>query len=137
MAQQGGHRPQRTNTQAKPVSGPGALSQRTDMTPRDQVPSNPSIYGDRKKMQGEISGMVQAQPRPAPRQNITGLFSPTERPGEPVTSGNPMGPGAGPEGLNLPNRSFNVTQVLSRLAQSDPTGEIEMILQDLNDRGIV
>jgi hypothetical protein len=33
---------------------------------------------------------------------ITGLNAPTERPDEPVTQGNPMGPGAGPEILNLP-----------------------------------
>jgi hypothetical protein len=133
MAKQGGNRPQRTNTQAKPVSGPGALSQRTDM----MTASNPNVYGDRKSIEATMSGAPMAKQAAVPRQNITGLFAPTERPTEPVTSGNPMGPGAGPEGLNLPNRSFNVTQVLSRLAQSDPTGEIEMILQDLNNRGIV
>ena len=44
MAQQGGKRPVRTNSQAKPVSGPGALSQRTDM----MTASDPNVYGDRK-----------------------------------------------------------------------------------------
>jgi hypothetical protein len=48
-----------------------------------------------------------------------------------------MGAGPGPEAINLPARSFNTTQILSRLAQNDPTGQIEMILQDLNGRGIV
>jgi hypothetical protein len=33
---------------------------------------------------------------------ITGLNAPSERPDEPVTQGNPMGPGAGEEILNLP-----------------------------------
>ena len=33
---------------------------------------------------------------------ITSLNAPTERPDEPITQGNPMGPGAGPEILNLP-----------------------------------
>jgi hypothetical protein len=41
------------------------------------------------------------------------------------------------EALNLPARNFNPTQILSRLAESDPSGEIEMILSDLNARGIV
>lgn len=138
MAQQGGARPVRTKTEAKPVSGPGKLSQRTDMTPADQVPSDPNVYGDRAKMQGEISGMVQAQPAqmstPAPK--VTGLFDPTERPSEPVTYGNPLGEGPGPESLQLPQRSFNVTSVLSRLAQNDPSGQIELILNELNSRGV-
>lgn len=33
---------------------------------------------------------------------ITSLNAPTERPDEPITQGSPMGPGAGPEILNLP-----------------------------------
>jgi hypothetical protein len=71
------------------------------------------------------------------KPSITELFAPTQRPNEPVTAGNPMGDGAGPEALNLPARTFNPTQILSRLAESDPSGEIEMILQELNSKGIV
>ena len=133
MAQQGGKRPVRTNSQAKPVSGPGKLSQRTDM-----VNSDPNVYGDRKAMQETMSAapMAKAQPIPSP-PSITSLFAPTERPNEPVTTGSPLGAGAGPEILNLPARTFSATQILSRLAQNDPTGEVEMILQDLSSRGIV
>ena len=137
MAQQGGHRPQRTNTQAKPVSGPGALSQRTDMTPAEQVPSNPRIHGDRKRMQSEISGMIQAQPKQANiAKPLAGLFDPTQNESQPLTTGNPIGPGAGPEMLNLPARSFNPAQILTRLAQSDPSGEIDMVLREMQDKGI-
>ena len=133
MAQQGGKRPVRTNSQAKPVSGPGALSQRTDM----MTASNPNVYGDRKATEELMAGAPMAK-QPAPRQpNVTGLFAPTEFPNEPVTSGSPLGAGPGPEALNLPARSFNATQILGRLAQNDPSGEIEMILNDLNARGIV
>lgn len=137
MAEHGGKRTQRTNTVAKPVSGPGALSQRTDMTPSDQVPSDPNVYGDRAKMQGEISGMIQAQPKQvAPPSPIVGLFDPTQNPNEPVTTGNPMGEGAGPEVLNLPARTFNPTQILTRLSQSDPSGEVEMVLREMQSKGI-
>jgi hypothetical protein len=132
MAQQGGNRPVRTNTQAKPVSGPGALSQRTDM-----VNSDPNVYGDRKATQEIMSGapMAKAQPVPTPRP-VVGLFDPTQNPNEPVTTGNPMGEGAGPEILNLPARTFNPTQILTRLSQSDPSGEVEMILREMQSKGI-
>lgn len=132
MAKQGGKRPVRTNSQAKPVSGPGRLSQRTDM-----VNSDPNVYGDRKATQELMSSAPMAKAQPMPATPVTGLFSPTERPNEPVTTGSPLGPGAGPEILNLPARTFSATQILSRLAQNDPTGEVEMILQDLSSRGIV
>jgi len=132
MAQQGGNRPVRTNTQAKPVSGPGALSQRTDM-----INSDPNVYGDRKATQEIMSGapMAKAQPVPTPRP-VVGLFDPTQNPNEPVTTGNPMGAGAGPEILNLPARTFNPTQILTRLSQSDPSGEVEMILREMQSKGI-
>jgi hypothetical protein len=68
---------------------------------------------------------------------LTGLFEPTTRPDEPVTAGNPFGPGPGPEALVLPARTFNPTEILTRLAQSDPSGEVEMILRELNSKGIV
>jgi hypothetical protein len=133
MAQQGGKRPVRTNSQAKPVSGPGALSQRTDM-----VNSDPNVYGDRKAMQETMSSapMAKAQPMPS-APPITGLFEETTRPDEPVTSGNPLGAGPGAEALVLPARTFNPTEILTRLAQNDPTGEVEMVLRELNSKGIV
>lgn len=132
MAQQGGPRTQRTNTQAKPVSGPGALSQRTDM-----VNSDPNVYGDRKETKEIMSGapMAKAQPVPTPPP-VVGLFDPTQNPNEPVTTGNPMGEGAGPEILNLPARTFNPSQILTRLSQSDPSGEVEMILREMQSKGI-
>jgi hypothetical protein len=133
MAQQGGKRPVRTKTQAKPVSGPGALSQRTDM----MTASDPNVYGDRKATEELMSGAPMAKQRPVPTTPITGLFEPTARPNDPVTTGNPLGPGPGPEALVLPARSFNPTEILTRLADSDPTGEVEMVLRELNSKGIV
>ena len=132
MAQQGGNRPVRTKTQAKPVSGPGALSQRTDM-----VNSDPNVYGDRKETKEIMSGapMAKAQPVPTPPP-VVGLFDPTQNPNEPVTTGNPMGEGAGPEILNLPARTFNPSQILTRLSQSDPSGEVEMVLREMQSKGI-
>lgn len=128
----GGKRTQRTNTTPKPVSGPGRLSQRTDM-----IPSG-GAYGERKAMVEQISQGNNAMPEQpsTPMPKVTELFAPSESPQEPVTAGNLLGMGPGPEILNLPKRSFSPLQTLYRLAQSDPTGEIEMVLKDLRDRGM-
>jgi hypothetical protein len=137
----GGKRTQRTKTQPKPVSGPGRLSQRTDM-----IPSGGS-YGERKETAELLAQGNRATPRQSavpsptvaaatPQQKVTDLFAPSEMLDEPVTAGNPLGAGFGPEMLNLPKRSFSPVTILSRLAQSDPTGEIELILSDLRSRGI-
>jgi hypothetical protein len=101
------------------------------------VNSDPNVYGDRKATQEIMSGapMAKAQPVPAPRP-VTGLFDPTQNLNEPVTAGNPMGEGPGPEILNLPARTFNPTQILTRLSQSDPSGEVEMILREMQSKGI-
>lgn len=134
MAQQGGKRPVRTNTQAKPVSGPGALSQRTDM----MTASDPNVYGDRKATEELMAGAPMKRQQPLPTAPpVTGLFEPSTRPNEPVTAGNPLGPGPGAEALVLPARTFNPTEILTRLAENDPTGEVEMVLRELNSKGIV
>ena len=102
------------------------------------VNSDPNVYGDRKATQELMSSAPMAKAQPVPSAPpVTGMFAPTERPNEPVTAGNPLGAGAGEEALNLPARTFNPTQILSRLAESDPSGEIDMILQELNSKGIV
>ena len=83
----GGARPVRTNSQNKAVSGPGSLSERTDMqplsagqVPQSQIPSVPA-----KNLQSKTV------------QPVTNLFAPTERPDEPVTAGAPVGLGRTPE----------------------------------------
>ena len=133
MAQQGGKRPVRTKTQPKPVSGPGALSQRTDML----TASDPNVYGDRKATEELMAAAPMARQQPMPAAPpITGLLEPTTRPEEPVTTGNPLGPGPGPEILSLPARTFNPMEILTRLSQSDPSGEVEMVLREMQSKGI-
>jgi hypothetical protein len=89
-----------------PVSGPGALSKRTDGGPGDEQPIRDvpgGNYGDRKEMQQIQQGApMYAQPAPTggPMPQATppppgGLFDPTARPSEPITSGIASGPGAG------------------------------------------
>lgn len=76
-----------------PVSGPGALSQRTDggpSQPRMQLPD--AAYGEQAAFQ-EIQGgapMAAEPPMPMP----PGLMGPSARPEEPLTAGVPVGPGS-------------------------------------------
>lgn len=75
-----------------PVSGPGALSQRTDGGPGQtpmQLPD--AAYGEQAAFQEIQAGAPMAeQPAPMP----PGLMGPTARPEEPVTTGVPVGPGS-------------------------------------------
>lgn len=127
------------------ASGPGKLSKRTDGNPDRGLPSN-GEYGYRKATREQMSSAPMAQnfqPAPSapvnlptPSGPVTDMFAQTEMPNQPVTNGSPMGPGAGPEALTLPQRSFDPTQILSKLAQQDPSGQIESILQDLSSRNL-
>lgn len=111
MAKQGGYR--RPSNPA-PVSGPGKLSRRTDGGPSSKSAvqgvremSGGGKYGERKALEETQAGApmqgnpVQAQ-APAmaampPGPPAAGLFDPTQRPNEPVTSGLPVGPGRTPQ----------------------------------------
>lgn len=104
--QQGGYR--RPSNPA-PVSGPGALSQRTDGRQGARYMSG-GEYGEGQEMMDlQTSAPMSeapAQPRPRRGQGAgqvmeegprpTPLFAPTERPDEPITAGAPFGPGPGP-----------------------------------------
>jgi hypothetical protein len=95
-------------------------------------------YGERKAMnEMQASAPMAANPRPIPPMPpVTGMFEETQMPSQAVTTGNPLGAGAGPEALNLPNTTPSLTSTLRRLAQTDATGEAEYALMMLSQRGI-
>lgn len=84
-----------------PVSGPGALSARTDGGPtsQPQMIASGGAYGDRKEMQAIQSG-ADMQGTPPPPQPIP-LNAPSQAPGEPITAGADMGPGIGPAAAGI------------------------------------
>ena len=97
-------------------------------------------YGERKAMnEMQASAPMAGNPRPTPppMPPVPGMFDETEMPNQPVTTGNPLGAGAGPEALSLPNTTPSITSTLRRLAQNDPTGEAEYALMMLSERGII
>ena len=77
-------------------AGPGKYSTRTDNLDMGSL-----SYGEGKDTQAILSGAPLAQatsPQPAP---VTGLYDPTQRPNEPVTSGINMGAGVGSDALMM------------------------------------
>lgn len=89
------------------VSGPGAGSRRTDGGPGDKNLGRGLGYGENKAINDlQSSAPMQSQgggggapPRQGgggrPPMGPNGIFGPSERPGEPITSGVDAGPGAG------------------------------------------
>lgn len=113
-------------------SGPGRFSKRTDGQPV-AVPnvgdSADLQYGDRTMLENAQKAVpipkgTQPPPRPAGAPLAPGplpghLIGPSNRPGEPVTTGLPMGPGAGTEALNAPPNTPDVReQVLAWMMQN-------------------
>lgn len=100
-----------------PVSGPGALSRRTDGGPiqgKKYIPAG-GQYGEAKALQEIQSGApMQGNPIPSvptpsvPMEPITPLSAPTQRPDEPVTSGMPFGPGS-----NIPPAAMMTEDVVA------------------------
>lgn len=120
----------RTPSRPAPVSGPSALSQRTDGGPSQPVRLAPAEqYGDRTAMRqlqqaapmaaGGGPPAVDAAGLPQQRPNVGdmgGVFGPTGRPGEPATAGMPFGAGPGPR----PSTTVDFVRALySRFPNSD------------------
>ena len=136
MMEQGGYR---KPTNPAPVSGPGALSQRTD-----GGPTQPATY---------ISGLPQGEGQatydqqvaapmagdPIPQSSlgdVTPLFAPTSRKNEVITSGVDIGDGPGSMALGkLPMQEPTIKDVIRSLTQYDVSGDSEMVYRMLDDAG--
>jgi hypothetical protein len=123
-----------------PVSGPGALSQRTDggategMTqPQQRYSGMP--YGQNKSVNDQ-QGSAALAGNPFPMADLLSLDAPTARPDEPITTGINMGAGAGVEAMRgLPNRAPSLIDTVKHLTQFDPSGDSELIYRTLLDSG--
>jgi hypothetical protein len=110
---QGQHGGYRRPTNPAPVSGPGALSRRTDgQQPTRDLPN--AKYGENEAfrqaqmsapMSGDIgSAMPSGQVAPGPDlSQIIPMGADSQRPDEPITAGMSGGPGAGPAVPNRPS----------------------------------
>lgn len=129
-----------------PVSGPGALSRRTDGGPAQGAKYMAGgKYGEGQQlMQQQKSAPMSggpAKPKPAAPANpnlsgIVPLTAPTQRPDEPLTAGSPFGPGPGREILTTANQNKRTSDVISKLVQYDDTGQLSEFYNYLISRGL-
>lgn len=132
-----------------PVSGPGALSQRTDGGPIDGVIPNtqgpkymPGLgYGKGgENMANQQAAPLAGSPTPnMPAANVPPaipLSAPTMRPNEPITAGVDFGPGPGSEAIQIPNMAVSPSHTIRTMAQNDPTGDAELLYRALLSRGL-
>lgn len=128
------------------VSGPGALSKRTDGGPAQALKDLPDArYGENSQFQALQQGASlsaspspqgQAQPfdanalppNPAAGQ-VTPLSAPTARPNEPVTAGAAMGAGPGPSALGGQPAQV-ADQDMGKISQSLPLFEMMANMHD-------
>lgn len=130
-----GHGGYRKPSNPAPVSGPGAMSKRTDGGPVDGQPVQ-SVggfeYGGRQEFE-ELQGAA-PMAAAAPLPKATPIFAPTERPDEPITSGVPVGPGPGPAAPPTANAEWS--RRLYNLAAADGSGQLGRIADILARRGL-
>lgn len=102
-------------TPTPPVSGPGALSRRTDTGPTQKLATLPDAeYGENATYQDlqRDAGLAQSQggvqPQSAANQyasQVVPISAPTQNPNTPVTDGAMAGPGADMSALGLTPQS--------------------------------
>ena len=127
-----------------PVSGPGALSRRTDGGPTQGAKYIPGgKYGESKAlMDAQTAAPMAASRQPSmPQQSaglspLTLLTAPTERPNEPPTAGMSFGPGPGLEAVGIVQQNQNLSSVLAKIAPYDKTGQVTELMNYLTSRGL-
>ena len=131
----------------KGASGPGKYAKRLD-----RMPAN--FYGDQKQTAEIASGApIASTPdvRPLPASDVkeaavtkaglaasTPLYAPTERPMEPITSGIDISGGVGSDALMMKQgaASTKLSDTLAKLLPYDTTGEIGVLYQQAQSRGL-
>ena len=125
------------------VSGPGKFAKRTDLEYQSES------YGDGVAYNAAKSGAPLAR---APKNPMlseapvvrgagmgaptgVGLFKPTQRPGEEVTTGVDVGPGAGSSALMMGKSIEKLSDVLVKMLPFDTDGSIAILYQDALSRG--
>ena len=126
------------------VSGPGPYAKRTDLAYQS------NSYGDGVAYDAAKSGAPLARAQKSPMLSQApvvptgmapssgegvGLYDPTNRPGEPVTHGVDVGPGAGSNVLSMAKSSEKLSDTLAKMLPFDTTGEIAILYQDALAKG--
>jgi hypothetical protein len=114
------------------VSGPGALSQRTDGSPTQPATYISGLpYGQGEQTyNNQVAADMQGSPFPSmAASNIIGLDTPTTMPDTPGTEGIDLGPGGGSNlMMDMPMYKASPRDALAKAAMFDDTGTVEIIL---------
>lgn len=126
------------------ASGPGKFSKRTDMDlgsieyGEGQETAMLNTAAPKSKTRG-IADNVGGRPANPLTQlaPVTPLFAPTQKPAEPVTTGVPVGEGAGSEALMMQSQfaQRKLSDILAEMIPFDNTGEVAILYQDALSRG--
>lgn len=128
------------------VSGPGALSKRTDGGPTQGAKYVSGLpYGQgQQTYSNQVAAPMAGNSMGASAMGDSGLvqmemptelMAPTSRVTEPITSGIDIGDGPGSEALQLPAQKASLAATLQQLIQYDPTGEAELAYRMIVDSG--
>jgi len=102
------------------VAGPGKLTKRTDLPPKQGIKRLPNpAYGEQQAFMGQEQAAPMAKAG-NPLGSVIPLHAPSMRPDEPVTAGVDVGPGPGSEILGLKSPIDTQLQDLSVLAKYMP-----------------
>jgi hypothetical protein len=113
-------------------AGPGKYSTRTDNL---QMPSQ--YYGEGVETAAIKSGAPLSTTPDVRPEPITGLYAPTQRPEEPITTGIDIGAGSGSEALVMQSRfaERKLSDILAEMIPFDNTGEVAILYQNALARG--
>jgi len=123
------------------ASGPGKYAVRSD-----KLNMGSTSYGEGVETQAlksgaplaetpDVKGQAPSRFREDLSEGITPLNAPTQRPGEPITTGIALGAGAGPEALMLNKITTKLSDSLAAMLPYDTTGEIAVLYQEALARG--
>ena len=109
------------------ASGPGKFSKRTDLPSAsygEGVETKAIQQGAPMARTADVRPMSRSAMGMAPSQTpVTSMFAPSTRPEEPITTGIPMGAGAGPEVLGI-NNNLDTQEDKDRMISYLPALEV-------------
>jgi hypothetical protein len=124
------------------VSGPGKYSVRTDKLNMGSTSYGEGVETQALKSGAPLSTTPDVRParggdvrEAATQAPVTELFSPTERPDEPITAGIDRGAGPGASALMMAKSSEKMSDILVKMLPYDTDGSIAILYQDALARG--
>jgi hypothetical protein len=123
------------------VSGPGKYAVRTDNLRMGSTAYGEGVETSAIKSGAPLSTTPDQRPMPAAEVRdaamgpVTGLYDPSLRPGEPVTSGIDMGAGSGSSSLMMNKNAVKLSDSLVQMLPFDTTGEIAVLYQEALAQG--